>query len=117
MKLKVKNNYTGQLSVAGVDVGPGKTVGVDAEKFKQWRNGNGAKSWIDQGIIEFDDTEDNGITTNGDNDPTRVTPGLNGGNDRESLVAQAKAMGIEFHPNLGDEKLKALIEAEQEKNS
>lgn len=50
--VKLKNNYNGNLFVAGVDIRPGATVAADETKFKQWRNGTTAKLWLDRKIVE-----------------------------------------------------------------
>lgn len=121
-KTNVTNNHDGNLSVAGVDITPGATAAVDTIKLKQWLNGHAAKTWVEQEVISIDDdfeldsddsgdgSEGGGEGGEGDGDGS---DGDDGEDDRDSLVAQANALGIDFHPNTGNKKLKELIEAAQ----
>jgi hypothetical protein len=90
-KVNLTNKHEGRLFLAGVDTAPGKTIAVAEEKFLQWRNGNGAKVWIEQGIVTHDHKED----------PADA---------RADLEARAAAVGFEFNANLGDKKLKEGVE-------
>lgn len=130
-KTNVTNNHDGNLSVAGVDIMSGATAAVDTIKLKHWLNGHAAKTWVEQKVISIDDdfdldsdddsdddgdssksdgSEDGGEGGEGDGDGS---DGDDGEDDRESLIAQANALGIEFPPNTGNKKLKELIEAAQ----
>lgn len=111
-KINVKNNHTSTLSVAGVEISPGAEAAVEEVKLKQWANGNAAKIWMEQGIITPGEGFDPDASDNED-DGEGGEGGESGEDDRDSLVAQATALGLEFAPNLGVKKLKALIEAKQ----
>lgn len=110
-KINVKNNHTSPLFVAGVEINPGAEAAIDEVKLKQWANGNAAKIWMEQGIITpGDDFEPEGSDGSDDDDDET-------GDDRESLIAQANALELEFAKNISTKKLKELIEAKQAENN
>ena len=134
---KVTNNHDAPLNVAGVDVRPGATVEVDTGKFKKWANGGGAKVWLQQELITADtkvsvkDAKDNDAQTERHqlegrastlgiayDDETADDDLLNAvleaeeaakDGERETLLAEARSLGLNPNANTGTEKLKKLI--------
>ena len=134
---KVTNNHDAPLNVAGVDVRPGATVEVDTGKFKKWANGGGAKVWLQQELITADtkvsvkDAKDNDAQTERQqlegrastlgiayDDETADDDLLNAvleaeeaakDGERETLLAEARSLGLNPNANTGTEKLKKLI--------
>lgn len=134
---KVTNNHDAPLNVAGVDVRPGATVEVDEKAFKNWANGNAAKLWLKQGLVVADtevsvkDAKDNDAQTERHqlegrastlgiayDDETADDDLLNAvleaeeaakDGERETLLAEARSLGLNPNANTGTEKLKKLI--------
>lgn len=48
--VKVKNNYSGTLGVAGVSIAPGKTVGIPANKWSNASSNKTVKRWLETKI-------------------------------------------------------------------
>lgn len=48
--VKVKNNYSGALGVAGVSIAPGKTVGIPADKWSTASSNKMVKRWLETKI-------------------------------------------------------------------
>lgn len=134
---KVTNNYTGLLNVAGTEVRPGATVEVDKGAFDKWSLGNAAKLWLKQGLVVADtkvsvkDAKDNDAQTErqqlegrasalgiaydaetADDDLLNaVLEAEEAAKDgeRETLLAEARSLGLNPNANTGTEKLKKLI--------
>lgn len=134
---KVTNKHSGMLGVAGVEVRPGTTVEVDEKAFKNWANGNAAKLWLKQGLVVADtkvsvkDVKDNDAQTErqqlegrasalgiaydaetADDDLLNaVLEAEEAAKDgeRETLLAEARSLGLNPNANTGTEKLKKLI--------
>lgn len=101
---KVTNKHTAPLNVAGTDVRPGATVEVDTKKFKQWANGNAAKTWLEIGLIDADTKVDTKAKSTATDPQT----------ERQKLEAQAAGLGIAFDAETSDEDLTNAISEAQE---
>lgn len=53
--VKVKNNYSGTLGVAGVSIAPGKTVGIPADKWSTASSNKTVKRWLETKISSDSD--------------------------------------------------------------
>lgn len=117
---KVTNKHDGILNVAGVDVRPGASVEVDDTALKNWANGNAAKQWLKQGLIESSLKLDTSPRKASKTTTTVVENGQGGsgagGNEaRLALEGKASGLGIDFSAETSDEDLtNAVAEAEQE---
>ena len=133
---KVTNKHDGLINILGVDIAPGKSVEIDTKKFEMWSKGGPAKKWLKAGVviadtkvdlkgvkddpnadrqklearatelgISFDvDTSDedlaNAVAEQEENSAT---------NERETLLKEARDLGLNPNANTGTEKLKKLI--------
>ena len=133
---KVTNKHDGLINILGVDIAPGKSVEIDTKKFEMWSKGGPAKQWLKAGVviadtkvdlkgvkddpnadrqklearatelgISFDvDTSDedlaNAVAEQEENSAT---------NERETLLKEARDLGLNPNANTGTEKLKKLI--------
>lgn len=116
---KVKNNHGSTLGVAGVEIKPGATVGIDTTALRNALNSNAVKQWISLEVIEVEGLEE---LLEGSDDPVvpaaPVIPGVPsaGSNEptREQLEARATELEISFQGNTKDETLvKKIAEAEE----
>lgn len=117
---KVTNKHVGILNVAGVEVRPGASVEVDDQALKNWANGNAAKQWLKQGLIETSLKLDTSPRKATKTTTTTVENGQNGSGApaneaRLALEGKAAGLGIDFTAETSDEDLtNAVAEAEQE---
>lgn len=54
MAHSVKNNHDAPLGVAGVTIGAGKSVGIEANALRGCLDSNAIKQWIKLGLIEIE---------------------------------------------------------------
>lgn len=135
---KVTNNHNAPLNVAGVDVRPGATVEVPDTAFKNWSHGNAAKHWLKEKIITSstkvdvsdvkpagdDLTERQKLEAQADALGIAFTPQTSDDDlvnalteaqeqatvdERESLMAEARSLGLNPNVNTGIAKLKKMI--------
>lgn len=135
---KVTNNHSAPLNVAGVDVRPGAAVEVDKGAFDKWTNGHAAKQWLKQGIISADtkvDTSkakdanpaltdrqklearaaDLGIAFTADTSDEDLSNAVAEAeqeaakDERETLLKEARDLGLNPNANTGVDKLKKMI--------
>lgn len=134
----VTNKHTGMLNVAGTDIRPGATVEIKDDVFKKWTNGNAAKQWLKAGVVvadtkvdlKKDETPDDTLTerqrlegraaalgidytaeTSDDDLLNAIVEQeeLNGKNERDALLTEARSLGLNPNANTGTEKLKKMI--------
>ena len=135
---KVTNNHSAPLNVAGVDVRPGATVEVDKGAFDKWTNGHAAKQWLKQDIITADTKVDTfkakepnpslterqklearaselGIAFTADTSDEDLSNAVAEAeqeaakDERETLLKEARDLGLNPNANTGVDKLKKMI--------
>ena len=135
---KVTNNHSAPLNVAGIDVRPGASVAVPDDAFKKWSHGNAAKQWLKAKIITADAKVDvSDVKPAGDDLTERqkleaqadalgiaFTPETSDDDlvnalteaqeqatvdERESLMTEARSLGLNPNVNTGVAKLKKMI--------
>lgn len=117
---KVTNNHDSTLGVAGVEIKPSATVGIDTTALRNALGSNAVKQWIKLGILGIEGLEE----LQEDSDDPVVpaapvipgVPGAGGSNEptREQLEARATELEISFQGNTKDETLvKKIAEAEE----
>jgi len=102
---KVTNHHKTPLAIAGVEIGPGRTVGIEEDKLKVAMRGNAAKVWFKLGLLSVEGSDDDD-----DNE------GESGGADeREALLDRAKELGLNPSANVRLDRLRRMVEkAEKE---
>lgn len=103
--MKVTNNHTVPLAVAGVDIRPGATAEVSEVEFARWKNGHAAKIWLKEGFIsegEVKKAKEPKEPAGGSTDEEKEA-------ERQQLLAEARELGLNPNVNTGIEKLRAAI--------
>lgn len=135
---KVTNNHSAPLNVAGIDVRPGASVAVPDDAFKKWSHGNAAKHWLKEKIItadakvDVDDVKPVGVElterqklearanalgiaftsdTSDDDLGNAIAEAQEQAtvDERESLMSEARSLGLNPNINTGIAKLKKMI--------
>lgn len=143
--MKVTNHHDGLLNVAGVDIRPGAdhAVTIDDKKFEQWSKGGAAKQWLKAGVIAVDGKVDVKAAKEGQTDRQVLEAralelgvsfdtdtsdedladaiaeqeAVSKTNERETLLKEARDLGLNPNANTGTEKLKKMIADKKEQTA